>query len=196
MGFLAGQWEYYLKLYFGTGVSPCYRGHRLYNPAHPEGATLVKQYTDWNMQYRVILHADIIHLKRADGHGVDAILHVQPDPAKSKERAMLIVFNQSPHTSANMTLRVPLYYSGQSVRSPPGKGVIVCERTTRGRCPFLTCCVDRSRLDDLCISRGSRAGDNGIGSGLERSSAGCHASSLNHLVVIRIVVTGLLDQRP
>ena len=28
-------------------------------------------------RYRVILHADIIHLKRADGNRIDALLHVE-----------------------------------------------------------------------------------------------------------------------
>ena len=63
-------------------------------------------------RYRAILHADIIHLKRADGNGIDALLHVAPDTRKCKKRAMLIVFNQNPHASVNTTLRVPLYYSG------------------------------------------------------------------------------------
>ena len=87
----------------------------------------------------MILHADIIHLKRADGNGaeldkslshstlalkhqtechqcafagIDAVLHVEPDSSKCKERAMLVIFNQNPNVSVNTTLRVPLYYSG------------------------------------------------------------------------------------
>ena len=76
VGFLGGQWEYYLALYFGTGVSPCYRGTRLYNEEIPASKALVQKYTTWNSKYRVILHADIIHLKRPDGNGIDAILHV------------------------------------------------------------------------------------------------------------------------
>ena len=111
-GFLAGQWEYYLQLYFGTGVSPCYRGTRLYNEAIPATKALVQKYTAWNNKFRVILHADIVHLKRADGNGIDAILHVEPDAAKCKERAMLVVFNQNPNNHVNTTIRVPLYYSG------------------------------------------------------------------------------------
>lgn len=67
---------------------------------------------DCRSRYRAILHADIIHLKRADGNGIDALLHVEPDAQKCKERAMLVVFNQNPHVSVNTTLRVPLYYSG------------------------------------------------------------------------------------
>ena len=58
------------------------------------------------------MHADLIHLKRPDGNGIDAVLHVEPDAAKCKERAMLVVFNQSPSNHVNTTLRVPLYYSG------------------------------------------------------------------------------------
>jgi len=113
-GFLGGQWEWYLAMYFGTGVSPIYRGHRLYNEAVPESKALVQKYTAWNAKYRTILHADLLHLKRADGNGIDAMLHVEPDASKSKERAMLIVFNQNPDLAANTTLKVPLYYSGLS----------------------------------------------------------------------------------
>ena len=93
-GFLGGQWEFYLQLYFGSGVSPCYRGHRLYDPAQPAGRDLVKKYTAWNNQYRSILHADLIHLRRPNGNSVDVLLHVEPDTAKSQQRAMLLVFNQ------------------------------------------------------------------------------------------------------
>ena len=67
------------------------------------------RYTAWNAKYRVILHADIIHLKRADGNSFDAILHVEPDANKCKERAMLVIFNQNPDVSVNTSIRVPLY---------------------------------------------------------------------------------------
>jgi hypothetical protein len=123
-GFLGGQWEYYLALYFGTGVSPCYRGARLYDEAQPAGAALVKRYTDWNAQYRVIAHADLIHLKRADGSGIDALLHVEPSSAKCKERAMLIVFNQNARAHVNTTLRVPLYYSGLDATASVAFGAV------------------------------------------------------------------------
>jgi hypothetical protein len=63
-------------------------------------------------RYRTILHADIIHLKRPDGNGVDAMLHVEPDKSKCKERAMLVIFNQHPTNHVNTTIRVPLYYAG------------------------------------------------------------------------------------
>eukprot|EP00750_Incisomonas_marina_P013765 INCI17536.7.p1 GENE.INCI17536.7~~INCI17536.7.p1 ORF type:complete len:859 (+),score=106.03 INCI17536.7:189-2579(+) len=112
VGFLSAQWEWYLAMYFGTGVSPCFRGHRLYDPNEPASLTLLQRWTSFNSRYRVILHSDIIHLIRADGVGFDAMLHVQPDPTKSKERALLMVFNPNDDAVSNVTLHVPLYYSG------------------------------------------------------------------------------------
>jgi hypothetical protein len=108
-GRIAVQW--YLAMYFGTGVSPCYRGYRLYNELVPASKALVKKWTAFNQRYRVVLHADIIHLKRADGN---TMLHVQPATAKSKERALLMVFNQHPQIGVNASVRVPLYYAGLS----------------------------------------------------------------------------------
>ena len=52
VGFLAGQWEYYLAMYFGTGVSPCYRGYRLYDEAIPESKALVQKWTAFNARFR------------------------------------------------------------------------------------------------------------------------------------------------
>ena len=114
MGFLSGQWEWYLFMYFGTGVSPCYRGKRLYDELVPASKALVQKYTNWHARYRVVLHGDIIHLKRPDGNGIDAMLHVQPDPRKSAERALLVVFNPNSGQAVNTTVKVPLYYSGLS----------------------------------------------------------------------------------
>jgi hypothetical protein len=34
----------FVALYFGTGVSPCYRGTRLYNEAEPASKALVQKY--------------------------------------------------------------------------------------------------------------------------------------------------------
>ena len=114
VGFLAGQWEWYLFMYFGTGVSPCYRGKRLYDPEVPASKALVQKYTAWHARYRVVLHGDIIHLKRPDGYSIDAMLHVQPDARKSAERALLVVFNPNSGQAVNTTVKVPLYYSGLS----------------------------------------------------------------------------------
>ena len=109
-------------MYFGTGVSPFYRGYRLYDEDIPASKALVQKWTAFNNRYRVVLHADIVHLRRADGNGMDAMLHVQPEPTKSKERAFLMLFNQNPHVAVNTTLRVPLYYSGLSTAANVTRG--------------------------------------------------------------------------
>merc|ERR1711871_257813 len=111
-GFLAGQWEWYLAMYFGLGVSANYRGYRLYDENVPESKALVKKWVTWANKYRGILHADLLHLIRANGVGVDAMMHVEPK--KGKERALLMVFNPNPSSPANLTLTVPLYYAGLS----------------------------------------------------------------------------------
>mgnify|MGYP000564491319 CR=1 FL=1 len=47
VGFMSGPWEWYLFTYFGTGVSPCYRGTRLYDEKVPASKALVQKYTPW-----------------------------------------------------------------------------------------------------------------------------------------------------
>ena len=95
-----------------AGVSPCYRGKRLYDEAVPASKALVQKYTAFNARYRTILHADVVHLRRPHGRGYDALLHVEPDRSKCKERALLVVFNQHATPLVNVSLRVPLYYAG------------------------------------------------------------------------------------
>jgi len=123
-GFLGGQWEFYLQIYFGTGVAPLFHGKRLYDPMQPAGRALVRRYTDWNSKYRAILHADLIHLRRADGNGWDALMHVEPDGRKCRERAMLVCYNQNPTGHVNITLSVPLYYSGLDTVASVSTGTI------------------------------------------------------------------------
>ena len=86
----------------GSTTSPCTLAlvsarftYRLYDEDIPASKALVQKWTAFNNRYRVVLHADIVHLKRADGNGMDAMLHVQPEPTKSKERAFLMLFNQN-----------------------------------------------------------------------------------------------------
>ena len=130
VGFLGGQWEFYLQIYFGTGVAPLFHGKRLFDPAYPAGRALVKRYTDWNQRHRAILHADLIHLQRNDGNGFDAMMHVEPDSRKCKERAMLVCYNQNPNEHVNATLIVPLYYSGLDTVASVSTGSIGLDGST------------------------------------------------------------------
>ena len=70
------EYEYVLATYLGTGTQAAYRGKRLYDEKVPESKAMVTKWVSWFKQYREILNADIIHIRRPDLHGIDAMLHV------------------------------------------------------------------------------------------------------------------------
>lgn len=91
---------------FGAGVQAAYRGSRLYDA--PETLELVRKWVSFYKEHRAILDADIIHVKRADGRGLDAILHVNPS---NSEKGLLMVYNPLDRTEKqNLTINV--YYTG------------------------------------------------------------------------------------
>jgi hypothetical protein len=105
------EYEYVLATYFGTGTQAAYRGKRLYDPASPASKALVIKWVSWFKQYRRILNADSIHVRRPDLAGIDAMLLVSPNTTRTTERGMLMVWNQTPQAQ-NTSLRVPPYYTG------------------------------------------------------------------------------------
>jgi len=88
------------------GVQACYRGPRLYDTDRTRA--MVKQQVAWYKRYRDILESDVIHGRRADGRGLDWMLHVNP---KLEQRGMLAVFNPT-GAPITKTIHVPLYYTG------------------------------------------------------------------------------------
>ncbi len=92
--------------YYGAGVQACYRGPRLYDT--DETKKTVSSMIDWYKEYRTILNADIIHLRRPDGRDWDGILHVNPG---SGVKGLLLLYNPLKETISR-TIRVPLYYTG------------------------------------------------------------------------------------
>jgi len=92
--------------YYGAGVQACYRGPRLYDAE--ETKKVVADMVSWYKQYRNILNADVIHLRRADGRDWDGILHAD---SQLKEKGFLILYNPL-KTSITRTITVPLYYTG------------------------------------------------------------------------------------
>jgi hypothetical protein len=93
---------------FGAGVQAAYRGARLYDA--PETLDLVKKWVSFYKQHRQVLDADIIHVKRADGRSIDAILHVNP---RGEEKGLLIVYNPL-DSAAKQDLTINVYYTGLS----------------------------------------------------------------------------------
>jgi hypothetical protein len=99
-------YEQHLLNNFGFGAQSCYRGPRLYDS--PETKKVVIDAVQWFKQHRAILESDVIHIKRADGRNVDAVVHVNPNlPTK----AMLVAYNPS-EEPVTTTIAVPLYSSG------------------------------------------------------------------------------------
>ncbi len=99
-------YEAHLANNFGMGVQACYRGPRLYDAEATKA--VVKRWVDFYKRHRAILDSDIVHLRRATGRDVDAILHVNP---RIQERALLMVYNPLPER-VERTLTLPLYFAG------------------------------------------------------------------------------------
>lgn len=95
------------------GVQACYRGPRLYDS--PETFEAVKSQIKLYKDYRDILNADIIHIRRADGRDLDAMMHADPSPS-SKYHGFLVVFNPTDKTISK-EMKLPLYYTGLAERA-------------------------------------------------------------------------------
>jgi hypothetical protein len=93
---------------FGAGVQAAYRGARLYDA--PETLDLVKKWVSFYKQHRQVLDADIVHVKRADGRSIDAILHVNP---RDEEKGLLMIYNPL-ESAVKQDLTVNVYYTGLS----------------------------------------------------------------------------------
>ncbi|WP_339752763.1 alpha-galactosidase [Algoriphagus aquimarinus] len=92
--------------YYGAGVQACYRGPRLYDTE--ETKQVVIDVIDWYKEYRDILNADIIRLRRADGRDWDGWMHVDPN---GKEKGLGMLFNPTSEP-IKKSINIPLYYSG------------------------------------------------------------------------------------
>lgn len=114
-------YEQLMFQYYGAGVQACYRGPRLYDTGTTKER--VVNTIAWYKQFRDILNADIIHLRRADGRDWDGILHVS---SKLKQKGLLLLFNPTSE-KIERTIKVPLYYTGLS------KSALVKEKNSAGR---------------------------------------------------------------
>lgn len=114
-------YEMHLANNFGFGAQACYRGPRLYDS--PETKAAVVKWVRWFKEHRAILESDVIHIKRADGRGMDAVLHVDP---LGKTPAMLVVWNPTDEALSD-EFCVPLSFAGLSgkvrLRGPEGTQV-------------------------------------------------------------------------
>ena len=73
-----------------------------------ETKELVRNWVSFYKKHRAILDGDIIHVRRADGRDIDAILHVNPE---NEEKGLLMIYNPLNHT-VNKTIQINIYYTG------------------------------------------------------------------------------------
>ena len=99
-------YEQILTQLFGSGVQAAYRGYQLYDTE--ETKEVVKKWVGFYKAHRGILESDIIHVRRADGRDVDAILHVNP---QLKVKGLAMVYNPL-DVEVTRTLSLPLYHTG------------------------------------------------------------------------------------
>ncbi|MCL5004931.1 MAG: alpha-galactosidase [Acidobacteria bacterium] len=103
----------------GSGVQAAYRGYQLYDT--DQTRAVVKKWVDFYKAHRAILESDIIHVRRADGRDLDAVLHVNPQLA---EKGFVMVYNPL-DVQVTRTLTLPLYYTGlthtATIREREGK---------------------------------------------------------------------------
>lgn len=91
---------------FGSGVQAAYRGYQLYDS--DQTRAVVKKWVEFYKAHRTILDSDIIHVRRADGRDLDAILHVNP---QLREKGLAMIYNPL-KTQVTRTVTLPLYYTG------------------------------------------------------------------------------------
>ena len=109
---------------FGSGLSACWRGFRLWDD--DASRALVLKWVGWFRKYRAILTlGDLIHIRRPDGQQVDGFVHVDRPRAAAAAaaagglRAVGVFFNPL-DVATTTTVNVPLYYAGKR----PGDTVV------------------------------------------------------------------------
>ena len=80
------RYELAIAMHMSFGVAACYRGPGLYDT--PAVATMVNSWVSWFKEHRRVLTADIIHIRRPDGQGVDGIVSI---PQRVCTRGWLIL---------------------------------------------------------------------------------------------------------
>jgi hypothetical protein len=102
------EFEQALTTHLGFGVAAfLYQGTTMYDG--PAGAALLSRWAAWFKSYRSLLSTgDVIHVRRPDGQGLDAVLHAR---AGASVPALLLIYNPT-DAPLSETLDVGLYYAG------------------------------------------------------------------------------------
>ena len=120
---------------------PCWRGPALYDDVASQAA--ITKWVAFYKTHRDILSSDIVHVRRADHHGIDAILHVNP---KLQTKGLAMLFNPT-SSAVNGSLPLSLYYTGLST---------VANVTERGAGESMTLALARDYSVELPFSISAR----------------------------------------
>lgn len=103
------EWEMTLAMHLGYGVTPAFRGRRLWDG--PSSRRLLRRWTRFFKHHRAALTGDVVHIVRPEDEEMDVILHVAPE---AEERALLLLVNTGsvPLPIPLAAHSLPLYYSG------------------------------------------------------------------------------------
>ena len=103
-----------VKQYFLLGILPCWRGYEIFDSNATQA--LVTKYVSIYKTHRDIITSDLIHIRRADLLGWDAMMHVNPNLPNGSVKGFLVVFNPTeqvfPKGGGTEYIKVPMYYSG------------------------------------------------------------------------------------
>eukprot|EP00656_Telonema_subtile_P000286 TRINITY_DN10145_c0_g2_i1.p2 TRINITY_DN10145_c0_g2~~TRINITY_DN10145_c0_g2_i1.p2 ORF type:complete len:163 (-),score=31.57 TRINITY_DN10145_c0_g2_i1:111-599(-) len=112
------------------GSIPSFHAARLYDPSDAEAPALNGTIAKWNSFYKQwraprpsgsagLLLADLVHILRPDSRSLEAVVHCTTDTS-TPARALASFANPS-QVPLNLTITVPLYYTGLT----PGSAVSV-----------------------------------------------------------------------
>lgn len=97
--------------FLGQGNIAAYRGPQLYDDASPDVKRMWTLWVAHYKRYRGILSADMVHVSRPSGRGLEVIVHVNASATPDEPRAMANLFNPTEAT-IKRTVELPLYYAG------------------------------------------------------------------------------------
>jgi len=98
-----------VKQYFLLGILPCWRGYEIFDSNATQA--LVTKYVSIYKTHRDIITSDLIHIRRADLLGWDAMMHVNPNLPNGSVKGFLVVFNPTeqvfPQCGGTEYIKVP-----------------------------------------------------------------------------------------
>jgi len=102
--------------YLDTGLATflgaaghCFQGGPLW--LNDASRAIVTRWTAVFDKYRALLNGDVVHVRKPDGRGWDAMMHVLPSAAAGEPRAFAIFFNPLASRAVSVNTSLCIYYA-------------------------------------------------------------------------------------